>query len=95
MWLANRLRRFTIGYLQFLLCVAALLIFLGYLRMWWQSVERSPLDLFLFFVLCGLASLAAYFIRESGKPRRDRHEGRRGAERTPLLPQDGGTNVDA
>jgi len=89
MWLANLLRQFVIVYLKFLLAVAALLIVLGYLKLWWRSVQSSPSALLACLVLCALASVAAHVIRKS-KRTRPRQESRRGAERTPLLPQEGG-----
>ena len=88
MWLANLLRQFVILYLKFLLCVAGFLIFLGYLNMAWLSVKASPFALVAFVVLTAVASITAYFIRESQRPRSERRENRRGAERTPVLPQD-------
>ena len=90
MWLADLLRRFVVLYLKLLLSVAALLIFLGYLNLFWQSAKASPFALLILLVLSGLACIAAYFIREHGRPRSDRHLPRRGAERTPVLPQDRG-----
>lgn len=88
MWLANLLRQFVILYLKFLLCVAGLLISLGYINMAWQRAQSSPSALLVLVVLCCLVSLAAYFIRESQRPSRERREARRGAERTPVLPHD-------
>lgn len=90
MKLPDLLRGFVFLYLKFIIAMALLLVTLQMFEAWWRSIRLSPAALLTFFVVAAAASLTAYFVRERRRPRGVRTDRRHGAERTPLLPQNGG-----
>ena len=77
--------------ISFLMKLAVCLIMLSILLQFVACLLRqiSPATEFGMLCIVFLLSPLAYFIRQLRRGVKERHEGRRGAERTPLLPQNG------
>jgi len=56
---------------------------------WISSIHLSPGDELEFWLVLGVASMIAYFIRKHRSPARVRAGTHHGAERTPLMPRRG------
>jgi len=57
---------------------------------WISSIHLSPGDKLEFWLVLGVASMIAYFIRKHRSPARARAVTHHGSERTPLMPRRGG-----
>ena len=57
---------------------------------WISSIHLSPGDKLEFWLVLGVVSVIAYFIRKRRSPSGARTSSHGGAERTPLMPRRGG-----
>jgi preprotein translocase subunit SecG len=57
---------------------------------WISSIHLSPGDKLEFWLVLGVASMIAYFIRKHRSPARAQASTHHGSERTPLMPRRGG-----
>ena len=75
--------------MKFALCLIMLSVLLQFVACLFRQISpAAELGMFcMFFLLCPLA----YFIRRWRQGGKRRPEGRRGAERTPMLPQNEGS----
>ena len=72
------------------LVLLGLCITLHILLCWISSIRLSPGEKLEFWLMLGIASLIAYFIRARRSPSAARNASHHGAERTPLMPRRGG-----